>query len=453
MKLNNIKYFLIAFVLLSLPAHAMTLEEALISAYKTNPNIIGEKSRLAATKENLEQAKAGYLPSVSLEVSKFDAEIDFGSGEPTDRAPLYGAVIVTQPIFKGWKTDAQNARVKNEIAAGLAAIQDVNQEIFLRTVRAYTDVIRNKAVYDLTIKNEDRLKQQLDATLARRSVGEVTKTDVSQAESRFSQATAEKLRAKGDLETSYSAFERVVGRAPQDLQPPLMNFPLPQSLAEATQIALQGNPRVLQLMAEEKSAQERIREARGEMLPEVDVVGTYETSHDNSNAGHDYDEWELKAQLRMPLYQGGSLASRERQSKHNADLSVQRVLEGRRAATDDTASSWQAWQTAIAQIKAFKAAVRSAELAYDGVQQEAKVGSRTVLDVLDAQQELLQAEVNLVRASREEIVQRFELLAVMGRLTPEYIGLPVLEDYLSQEEVQESLWNNLTNWSVFGEDE
>ena len=348
------------------------------------------------------------------------------------RKPRSGEISVEQNIYAGGRTVAETEQREFDVLWRRAELAEVEQDVLLDAATAYMNVVRDQAVVDLQKNNERVLQRQLEATKDRFSVGEVTRTDVSQAEARVARAKADRIQAEGDLDNSRTNFERVVGSAASDLNAPSFSLELPKTQADAIEIATKKNPSVLSALYVEKAAKKNIRRVEGELLPSLDIEGSLRKSEDESSRGSTNETSQIIATLTIPIYQQGAVSSRVREAKQEA---AQRRLEyddQRRVAIEATRTAWEDLETARARIDAFRIEIKSSEIALEGVRQEANVGSRTVLDVLDAEQELLDAQVNLVRAERDEFVAATELAAAVGKLTAKEYNLNV--DYYDELE-------------------
>ena len=277
----------------------------------------------------------------------------------------------------------------------------------------------------LQINNLKRLQKQLEATQDRFGVGEVTRTDVAQAESRLARAQADLTQAQGNLVSRRVIFERVIGQIPESLVQPEMPAKLPRDRNETVEIATENNFSLVNAKFEEQSAIERVQEAQAELLPTVNLIGEATHSQDTGGADNESTTVTVEAQVRIPLYQAGSVSARIRAAKEEANRRRILVESARRSVVDISARAFESWTTSVARTISLSAEVASAKVALEGVQQEATVGARTVLDVLDAEQELLDAQVGLVRAERDAFVASYQLLLSLGRLTASALKLPV----------------------------
>jgi TolC family type I secretion outer membrane protein len=422
-------------------AWATTLEEALARAYETNPTLQASRAELRATDEQIAQAKSLRRPTIDItgDVGARSTDNDFNSG--TDGTGSV-ALNLNQPIYRGGSIDASISQADNVIWAQRATLTSVEQQVLLRAVTAYSDVVRDQAVVNLTISNVEVLTRQLEATRTRFDVGELTRTDVAQSESRLAGAYAERTAAEGLLTTSRAIYREIVGEDPVDLETPKPPAGLPSSEAE-TLAQSESNPDLISAKYLEQAARDGIDVVFGELLPQVDVVGRLQSGDDGlTQDGSFENSAAVLLQVRIPLYQAGSVGSRVRQSKQVVSQRLQEVQAQRRSAEQQATSSWRSLETARAQIESFKAQVEATRVALEGVQEEANVGARTILDVLDAQQEYLVAQVNLVRALRDEVVAAYQVLASVGKLTAGGLGLPAPRYDVDRhyDEVRDKFW-------------
>lgn len=426
-------------------AQAQSLRDSMTMSYQSNPTLSAQRQSLRATNEQIAQALSGYRPTVEASASAgigwSDIESEEGGGTETINPASIG-IDISQPLYSGGSTAASVDRAENTIQAARANYVLTEQGVLLNAVIAYMNVVREQAILDLAINNERVLQRQLDAASDRFEVGEITRTDVSQAESRVAGAVADRIEAEGLLRIARATFARVVGVMPGVLQPPEPALALPATLEEAVLMAEASNPSIISAQFAEEAAQAGIDVVRGEMLPQVSLNGSISRDYEPSGSIDRRDNAQIVARVTVPLYQSGSVSSRVREARFLAAEQRIRIEESRRAVIANAISSWEALETARASIQSLAAQIRAAEIALNGVRQEAQVGSRTILDVLDAEQELLDARVALVQAERDETVAAFQLLASVGGLTARNLALPV--DYYEfdpdYDEARQSWW-------------
>ena len=406
-------------------ASAQSLEESLVAAYQNNPTLQSQRASLRATDETVSQALSGWRPTVTLSGDAGLTHTDGSSTGSSDSQPQSASLRITQPLYRGGRTVNGIAQAEATIEAARQVLRQTEQTVLQATVRTYMDVLRDQAVVALNEANLDRLRRQLEATRDRFEVGELTRTDVAQAEARVSGAISSLVASQGFLESSRATFRRVIGLEPVNLTrvPPL--GPLPEGEEEARRIALEENPLVRQALRSEEASRAAVDVAEGVILPTVNLTGSVGRSYDTSTFNNRADSASVTATVTVPLYQTGSEYSQIRQAKQTNSQRRIDIETQRRAAVESVTQAWAALNSASEQIRSNVDQVRAAEVARDGVRQEAEVGSRTVLDVLDAQQELLNAQVALVRSERDEFVAGFDLRVALGRLSAEQMGLPV----------------------------
>jgi outer membrane protein len=434
----------------AVPASAETLEEALIQAYTTNPLLNARRASLRAVDENVPQASSGWRPTVRVTGSvgrrSFEQEQSGTVTANESRTPNTGSLTVTQPIYQGGRTVAGVQRAEAQIQAERARLFATEQTVFLATVTNYVNVLRDLAVVDLRANNEQRLRRQLEAARDRFRVGEVTRTDVAQAESRLSRSTADRISAEGDLTASRAQYERFVGKAPEGLVEPTLKLTLPKTTREAAEAAAANNPNVRAAQFEEAAQLQRIKEVQGELLPDLNLVGDATRTNNSLAKDSRIDSVAITAQVTMPLYEAGSVTSRVRQARETATQRRIEIEDARRTASTDASGAFEAYETSLASLESLDQEIRSATIALEGVQQEAAVGSRTVLDVLDAEQELLDAQVRQVRAKRDSAVASYQLLTATGRLTVQDLGLQVAAyDFDANYQRVRNKWWDLPN--------
>lgn len=411
------------------PASAQSLTDVLSAAYNNNPTLLSARAALRATDEGVPQALSGWRPTVSLTGETGVLRQEFTPQTPTTQSdtinPRTVTLSVTQPLYRGGRTQAATESAEALVLAGRQDLYSTERRVLLDAVTAYMDVVQNQAVLDLNRNNEEVLRRQLEATRERFRVGEITRTDVAQAESRLSGATANRISAEGILVSSRAVLARVIGEMPGTLTPPPPLPELPRSEEEALAIALEENPDLLGARFREVSAKYDVRSVSGALLPTVSVAGSLSQADETTRANLETESARIALQLTVPLYEGGSVYSQTRQRKQIHNQRRIQVEEQRRLVRQSVTQAWENLTTARSNITARRDQVEAARIALEGVQQEAEVGSRTTLDVLDAEQEYLDARVAEVRARRDEYVAAFTLLSAIGRLGARQLSLPV----------------------------
>ena len=414
----------------------------MILAYQNNPTLQAQRASLRATDEGVSQALSGWRPFVEI-VGDGGFEADRGDGiDGTDSGATYGASLrVTQNLDAGGGTVADVQRAENTVRAERARLASIEQTVLLNAVQAYMNLFRDEAVLRLNINNERVLARQLEATRDRFNVGEVTRTDVSQAEARVSGATADRIQAEGNVQISRGIYEQVIGRMPGALEKPAAIVDLPKSRQESVQAAQDSNPDVVAALYDERASVSNVKVLTSDLLPRVDIVGQGGRTGSEVGSSVSRDSGSIVAQLTVPLYQRGFASSQVREAKQVVGRNRMLLMEAQRNATEDANNAWETLVAARARITSLAAAVRANRIALEGVRQEALVGSRTVLDVLDAEQELLDSQVNLVAAERDEIVAQYQLMSAIGRLTAQALSLNT--DYYDPDRYYNKVRNKL----------
>ena len=407
----------------------MDLPEALSQAYLNNPTLLAQRAKLRGTDEDVSQAIAGWRPSLDLDTSAGQnarqSNTATGTNKSQQRDTRSLELSLAQPLYNGGSTVAATSGAENGVRAERARLSAVEQSVLLDAVNAYMDVVRDQAVLELNQGNEQVLRRQAEATNDRFRVGEVTRTDVSQAEARLAGAVADTILARGNLEQSRATFINAVGVPPGRLVAAPLSEDLPKSHEEAIKRAVSDSPSVKAAEFDEASRRNFVDEVRGGLLPEVTFEASASRDLESSSENSRLNIYEGKFVLSIPLYQSGSTYSRLRAAKQSVAQQRMVLSQARRDAIEEGTRAWEALQTVRARIKSFNTQISANQVALEGVQREAAVGSRTVLDVLDAEQELLDSKVNLVRAQRDEVVAAFRLRSAIGQLTARRLGLSV----------------------------
>jgi TolC family type I secretion outer membrane protein len=408
------------------PAEAASLYEALATAYAANPTLEAARANLRAIDENVPQVLSEWRPSV-IGQAQAGHEWDEAQGPAqalteTETNPRSYSLTVRQPVFDGFGTVSGTSQAENQVEAGRARLINTEQSVLQSAVSAYMAVVRDTAVLDLNRNNEKVLQAQLEATEARFEVGELTRTDVAQAQSRLQGAIAQRIQAEGQLTSSRAIYRQVIGEDPVDVAMPTDTPPLPSSRDEAVALS-QAAPNVVAAQFDERAAKDNIDVQFSDLLPSVAIEGSYERREDVGLRDNEANVGQVLGTVTIPLYQAGAPDSRVRQSKQVYMQTRRLTDEALRAAEQEAITAWQGLQTAVAQSQSFEEQVRAADLALEGVRQEQEVGARTILDVLDAEQESLNAKVSLVSSQTDRVVAQYRLLAAGGALTAANLAL------------------------------
>ncbi|HET6534704.1 MAG TPA: TolC family outer membrane protein, partial [Sphingomicrobium sp.] len=409
-------------------ASADTLREALVSAYKTNPTLTAERETLKGTDATVAIAKAAGRPQVtgSVGINKDLSRrgvLDTNSSGPT----LSVGVDLSYPLFNGGAVKNSVKAAKTRVEAGRATLTAVEGDVFTQAVSAYMDVIRDRAIVELNQNNVKVLQTNLEATRDRFQIGDLTRTDVAQSEARLQLGRAQLATAEGNATASEATYRQVVGHAPDNLAPPPPLPPLPTISDEAVRIALAENPDLVSISRQAIAAGYDVSVARAGRLPTLSgvVSGTYVNDLGGAPGGFPSTGSQTTAGLNLsvPIFQGGLPAARIRQAQAQQGQVLEQVVGTERAVVQGARSAFASYDASQKEIQAQTVAVQSNELALEGVRAEQSVGTRTILDVLNAEQELLNSQVALVTAKRDAYVDGFQLLNVMGQAQAKSLGL------------------------------
>jgi outer membrane protein/adhesin transport system outer membrane protein len=434
---------------------AQTIEETLSKAYVQSTQLGVSRAQQRATDEQVPQALSNWRPTVTVTAGITRTHTEYTppipSGALSGAAPGFNTsktigVQVVQNLYRGGRTEAQTSQATNAVKAGQAQLKATEQAVLLAAAQAYLDVVRDQSTVDLNASNEAVLKRQLDAETDRLRVGEVTRTDVALAQASYQQARAQHTTAIGALKTDQATYQRVVGQAPGKLVQPVFKYELPGTLEDAVAEAEENNPNVIAAEFVERAARDGIDLAQGARLPTIQLIGTFERLYPGPNSssqslaaqtldpttgaaltrGIDHiDTGSVAAQITWPLYTGGLASSQVREAKQTANQNLIAIEDAKRVARQTAISAWQQLVTAKANIVALTAQVEAAQIGAEGTRQQALVGTATVLDSLTAEQQLLQAQVNLVGAQHDALVDSYTLLSAVGRLTARDLALQV----------------------------
>jgi outer membrane protein len=414
------------------PVSAETLESALGQAYRSNPTLNAQRAAQRATDESVPQALSNYRPRVTGSwdngYQHFESISTTGgqfTQTNTNISPRGGNIGLVQTLFNGQRSGSLTRQAEAAVLAGRETLRNTEQATLLDAATAYMNVLRDTAILDLQRRNVQVLQEQLKQTRDRFNVGEVTRTDVAQAESRLAAAQSQVLAAEANLKASQATYRRVIGAEAVNLRPamPVDRFS-PNTQAGAVDVGWHEHPTVVAAQYTVDAAQMAVKAAEGSLYPTVTLESSVQRRWDVQPGVSDQMTGTVLGRVAVPIYQGGAEYSVIRQNKETLgqrriELDVQRDL-----VRSTVVQAWAQLEATKAQIIAAQAQVTASEVALNGVREEARVGQRTTLDVLNAQQELVNARVQLVTAQRDRVVASFALLAAVGRLSPRVLGIP-----------------------------
>ena len=417
-------------------ALADTIEAALVRAYQTNPQLNAQRALVRSTDENVPQALSGYRPKVALTASAGYQYTDVNTtagGSPTAivRTEIHGAnaprsagLTVSQTLFNGQQTANKTRAAESQVSGAREALRVLEQTVLLAAATIYMDYLRDSAIVEVQKSNVRVLEQTLKQTRDRFNVGEVTRTDVAQSEAQLAAGNTQLLAAEATLTTTRANFRRIIGNEPEQLAPgsPVDRF-LPGTLPGAVELSLIENPNVTAAMFGIDVNFLQVKVNEGALLPTVTLQASVQQSYEQTMTIFRSFGASAIAQLAVPIYNGGGEYSLIRQSKENLAqqrLNLEQVRDQTRA---NTVTAWGQLVAGKAQVASAQAQVTASEIALNGVREEAKAGQRTTLDVLNAQQALVNARVALVTAQHDRVVASYAVLTAVGRLSPQVLNL------------------------------
>ena len=434
-------------------ASAGTLREALEKAYRENPTLTGARAELRATDETDPIARSRGLPALAAtgQYSEFVQPSQFNTIAPARQASA--GIQLSVPIYQGGAVRNSLRAADKRIEAGQDGLRDTEASVFSQVVGAYMDVIRDEAIVSLNQQNVHVLDVNLQATRDRFQVGDLTRTDVAQSQSRLSLAQGQLESAQSNLINSREQYVRLVGEAPGVLQPPPPLPNLPAAPDSAVTFALDHNPALLAAHRTREATRFDTGVARAGRMPKlsaiasgnyVNYLGSLQSGIPGVGLGQFDKTATVGAQLSIPLFQGGLPSAQVRQSQARESQALEREIETERLIVAQTRASYAAWQASNALIVSSQSAVDAATLSLEGVRAENSVGTRTILDILNAEQELLNAQVNLVSARRNSYVAGFSLLAAMGQAEARDLGLDggaLYDPVANYQRVKHIIWD------------
>jgi outer membrane protein len=436
-----------------------TLAEALAATYANQPALQAERAKLRATDENVPQALAGWRPTVIMAgtagygdgMSRQFSGVSGGFlNARTDRLIGTAQATLTQPLYTGGKVQANVNRAKNQVMAERANLIAQEQTSFTNVVNAYVGVIQSQQLLGLNINNEQVLAKQLQATNDRFRVGEITRTDVAQAEAALAGATAQRQTAEGNLQTARGTYQQVIGYLPPGdlVEPQPLALPVVNEQA-ATALAANNNPTVVNALFTDAADKDAVDVAFSQLLPQVSFQGQALQSNNAAARSDQLNGYQAVLQLSVPIYQGGAEYSAVRQAKQSEQQARKLVDDARRTAVQNAVQAWETLVAAKAAAASTREQINANQVALEGTEREAIVGSRTTLDVLNAQQALLNSRVTLVQNLAQLVTASYGVAAALGRLTAHDLHLPVpLYDETAYYNAVKDKWAGLGDYAT-----
>lgn len=406
------------------------LYEVLEYAYQYNPTLRAARAEMHSVEELVPQAFAGYLPTAQAvgSISDVDnSDSNFGSAHGSTSKSM--SVEFSQPIFKGGATMSGMDKANLLVKAQGSLLNVTEQQVILDVATIYMDVLSSQSLLTLAENNQKVIERQLQASRDRFEVGELTLTDVAQAEARLANAQAEYVQALADFRSARAEYNRLTGQYAKNLQAPEIIFQFPENLDDAIGLARKSNYEIIAAKAIHEAAEEDIDVNFAAHLPDVNLSGSWDRTYEPQPGLLDEQTTKtIGLTATVPLYQAGSVQSKVRESKHIANQRYLEVMEVTERIEKDVVAAWEDLHLTFAEIESRTAQIKAARIAREGVGYENDLGVRTVLDVLDADQELLDAENSLVIAQRDRIVAQFQLAKTLGLLTPDQLWLRHTKD-------------------------
>jgi len=440
-------------------ARADTLESALMQAYQNNPSLNSQRAATRAVDESVPQALAGYRPKITVtgvggEQTSSTTSKAVSAALGTTWGTLAGynspaqvGGTITQTLYNGFQTANKTRQAESSVLAARATLRTTEQTVLLNAATAYMNLLRDSAILDLQRRNVEVLQEQLRQTRDRFNVGEVTRTDVAQAESSLAAGRSQVLLAEANYTASQATYRQVIGVQPGKLAPatPVDRFS-PHTLPGAIATGISANPAVTAAEYNVDVALQAVKVAEGALYPTVSVTGSFTQnwlSTQSLSVMNSYNASVLGT-LSVPVYQGGAEYSAIRQAKETLGQKRLDLDTARDTVRQSVVQAWGQLEAAKANIDATQAQVQASEIALNGVREEARVGQRTTFDVLTAQQTLVNARVSLVTAQHDRVVASYTLLSAVGRLAPQVLGLrvPVYDAAVHYRQVRDS-WSGV----------
>lgn len=420
-----------------------TITSALESAYMNNTELAAAVSKLTQTDETVVQAKAGFRPKVDGTLGvNFNYTKNSGDSVRLNQSLVRSkttpntsaGVRVTQNIYSGGSTVAEVKGAENSVLSSRAQLLSAEQAVFFAVTESFLGILTTQAEIEQYEGNVKALQNTLDATNDRFKVGEETRTSIAQSHAQLQEGKAQLEEARARLEAQHATFQKITGRRARALSKPILSKELPQTLEQAIQISMENNPSIIKAKFDQAAAKYNIDRIGGGLLPRIDLQGSRNYTHANNISDRGFsqnrtknqtDTWDAAVTMTVPIYEQGQVRSQKRQAH---EISAEKRIDietARRRVTEELIAAWQSYAAAKGNIELFKAQVKDREISLEGTIQEKNVGTKILLDELNAQRDLLSAKLNLIRAERTFYQQYFRILLSMGALTSKQMLLKV----------------------------
>ena len=405
---------------------AETLSSALSNAYLSNPIINSKRAELRSLDENVSAATSQFFPSIEAIGSYSENTLEYGELDKIKTNPLTGSFLINQKIFTGGKLINDRLSAINLVAAGRQKLNDSEQSILYQAAQAYFNYLKTEQIVKLQQNNFEVLSERLEATKIQFEVGELTLTDVAQAEARLSQAQSNLADARSLLKAREADYRSIIGLNPDNLEEWNEQLDIPLNEAEAISIALKNNPQLKYYENIERSSYYNVSSQKSMLSPQLSLRGEYIYAEDQSFLmSEDIDQYQITGQIKIPIFYGGLNWSNIRKAQEINSRDKYLIMDGKRKIRSYVKKSFAEYNASKLRISATEKQTQATEIALEGVKQEFQLGTRTTLDILDAEQEYLDARVSFVTAKNDSNTSLFQLFYYLGTLTPENLNMDI----------------------------
>lgn len=405
---------------------AETLSSALSNAYLSNPIINSKRAELRSLDENVSAATSQFFPSIEAIGSYSENTLEYGELDKIKTNPLTGSFLINQKIFTGGKLINDRLSAINLVAAGRQKLNDSEQSILYQAAQAYFNYLKTEQIVKLQQNNFEVLSERLEATKIQFEVGELTLTDVAQAEARLSQAQSNLADARSLLKAREADYRSIIGLNPDNLEEWNEQLDIPLNEAEAISIALKNNPQLKYYENIERSSDYNVSSQKSMLSPQLSLRGEYIYAEDQSFLmSEDIDQYQFTGQIKIPIFYGGLNWSNIRKAQEINSRDKYLIIDGKRKIRSYVKKSFAEYNASKLRISATEKQAQATEIALEGVKQEFQLGTRTTLDILDAEQEYLDARVSFVTAKNDSNTSLFQLFYYLGTLTPENLNMDI----------------------------
>ena len=405
---------------------AETLSSALSNAYLSNPIINSKRAELRSLDENVSAATSQFFPSIEAIGSYSENTLEYGELDKIKTNPLTGSFLINQKIFTGGKLINDRLSAINLVAAGRQKLNDSEQSILYQAAQAYFNYLKTEQIVKLQQNNFEVLSERLEATKIQFEVGELTLTDVAQAEARLSQAQSNLADARSLLKAREADYRSIIGLNPDNLEEWNEQLDIPLTEAEAISIALKNNPQLKYYENIERSSYYNVSSQKSMLSPQLSLRGEYIYAEDQSFLmSEDIDQYQFTGQIKIPIFYGGLNWSNIRKAQEINSRDKYLIIDGKRKIRSYVKKSFAEYNASKLRISATEKQAQATEIALEGVKQEFQLGTRTTLDILDAEQEYLDARVSFVTAKNDSNTSLFQLFYYLGTLTPENLNMNI----------------------------